>query len=303
MATAPMSPVMLNAPLQIGAMNPNQNVLLPPSTTTPGTVGTPAPLTSAANNSGGNGLSVPPSGGAPAPSTNTDPNTFLNPNGGVGAVHNYGHGLYGEPSTDPGLTSNYEQWLNSQIGQGAAPFDLSTQLATGGTTAPGQLNAPLNPILQQLMQYFQTGQSSIPGSAQLTQLAQTGDPINQLPAWQQMVAAQQQQIQQGGANVTAQFNALGNLGGSPYGNALGQYYNQAELGENAQLGQMTATAQENAANRMMSTDQFLQSGASTLGNQLQTLNQSDINNMLQEFIRTSPDYNPLLNSEYGQANS
>jgi hypothetical protein len=83
-------------------------------------------------------------------------------------------------------------------------------------------------------------------------LAGRGNPIDQTPAWQAMVAAQQRNIDEGRAALQAQFDVSGNRFSTAFGTAATDYENQARLNQNALLGQMTAQAGENAQQRMLS---------------------------------------------------
>lgn len=88
-----------------------------------------------------------------------------------------------------------------------------------------------------------------------------GNPINASPAWQSAVAAMQQQIGTGAADLAARFAGSGNLDSSAYGTAMQQYYNQAQLQENqltAQYGYQSAT---DAQNRLLQAAGQLGQGA------------------------------------------
>lgn len=224
-----------------------------------------------------------------------------NPTGNVGGVLNAGTQDQTVTTLYPGFTNQFYNWLQSQMGQGAAPFNLSAIMpSTGQPTAPGTLTAPENPILQALQQFYQTGTGGPTGSSTLASMAQTGNPTDVGPAWQAMNAAENQNTQNNAADLREQFAFGGDLASSPFANAMTQFYNQNTLNQNAQLTQAEQAAQESAAGRQLSAATGLQTGAGDLATGLQSLDQSSINNMLAEFIRTSPDYNPLL-SEMGGA--
>ena len=227
---------------------------------------------------------------------------WQNPNplpSGTQVPMNYSYGPGGtafEQPLVPGLTENWSQYLGSQVGQGVTPFNLATPLSTGGETMPGQVNAPLNPILQQLQQYFQTGKSSNAGINALNEQAQG---MSAVPEWQSAIAAQQQNIQQNQANLKEQFAGMGGLAGSEYGQAMQNYMQGTTANQNALLAQMQ---QQN--------EQIQQGAATTLtglqqqvGTLFQGLNQQDIQNLMSEFIRTQPQYSPMLNYIYGQSNA
>lgn len=196
----------------------------------------------------------------------------------------------------PKLGGTFSQWLQSQIGQGANPFNLPVPLATGGSTQPGQLSAPLNPTLQQLLDYFQTGKSPNAGVSALNTLSQGTSAI---PQWQADLAAMKQNIQENQANLKEQFGSTGALGGSEYGNAMKDYMAQTTADQNALLAQIQQQNQQT----QLQAGGALTNLQSQIGQIFQGLNQQDIQNVLQEFIRTSPEYSPLLNLIYGQANS
>jgi hypothetical protein len=130
----------------------------------------------------------------------------------------------------------------------------------------------------QSLQDFYMGQSQgvsgVPG---------TSDPLSYvLPMWQSEVSAMNQPIQQQLANIKEQFGQQGALGSSEMAQALANYGSQTALQEQNLLGQLTMQAlpQQQA-----------------FGQQLQGLDQQAIQNMYQEFIRTQPQYNPLLSME------
>ncbi len=193
--------------------------------------------------------------------------------GGVGSVGKLPGGSYSGRTLDPTLTNTFDQWLMSQMGTGLAPFDLSAILpSTGQATTPGTLTAPENPILQQLQQFYQTGQGGpLPGV---------------LPMWNAELQQMQIPIQQQLANIKEQFGARGALGSSEMAQALAQFGSQTAADENALLTQATQQA-------LPGMEQF--------GMNLQQLDQQSINNLLQEFQRTQPQNNPLLGYEAGMA--
>lgn len=195
-----------------------------------------------------------------------------------------GKGMFAENPLNPALTNQFFNYLFSQIGQGVDPFNLSALLPTGGTTGPGQLSAPLSPEMQQLAQLFMPGGS-------MNQLATGG--VSALPAWHQMVDAMQRQIGQGAANLKEQFNVEGGLASSPFGQAATDYQLQSNKDLNSLLGNMTFQGIQ---------DQLAASGMmGDVGNMFQNLDQSSIDRLYQEFVRTSPQYNPLLGMQFGAA--
>lgn len=202
----------------------------------------------------------------------------------------------------PQFTGDFYNWLQSQIGQGATPFNMSSFLpSTGGQTAPGSLSAPMTPILSQLEQFYTTGKGGPAGTDALAQMAQTGNPTDVGPAWNAMVASQKQNTDVNLAKLREQFASQGTLAGSPYASGVSQYMEQTNLDQNALLAQMQQQASEAAAGRQLTAGSELTQGAGQLGQLLQGMDQASIQSMLQEFIRTRPEYSPLLNSMYGAA--
>ena len=182
------------------------------------------------------------------------------------------------PTFDPYFTSQFYSWLTSQLGKGATPFDLSAILpSTGQATAPGTLTAPLNPIESSLQQFYATG---------------TGGPLpGVLPMWNAEIAAMngpQGPTAQAEAQLRGQFAFGGDLASSPFAQAETQFAEQNILNQNALLTSATQAALPTMA---------------SFGENLQQLDQSSINNLLQEFIRTRPEYSPLLNMLFGGATS
>jgi hypothetical protein len=189
-----------------------------------------------------------------------------------------------------GLGSNFANMLNSQVGQGLPAFNESVGLPTGGSTAPGQLTAGMNPLLAQLMQFFQTGQGGgAPGLSQLSNIANNG--VSATPEWQSMIAAQQQNIQQNQANLKEQFGSMGDLAGSPFGTAMSNYMQQTTADQNSLLGQLQ---QSNIQNIQMPAIESLFSGSQNMAGTLQNLNQSAITNQYQQFQTDLAQNNPLL---------
>jgi hypothetical protein len=227
---------------------------------------------------------IAPNQSPTATATTGQPLQFTGPPGASGMT-GIGKGMFAQNPLDPALTSSLFQWLQSQIGQGVPGFDLSTLLPSSGqATAPGQLNAPLTQLLQQIQTMFGSG-------GQIGQMAAGG--IDAVAPWQKMVDAMQRQIAQGGANLKEQFNVEGGLASSPFGQAAVDYQTQSNKDLNSQLAQMQFQGiqdQLQAGNMVQGAGQFMQG-----------LDQQAIQNMLQEFIRTSPQYNPLLGMEFGAA--
>jgi len=193
--------------------------------------------------------------------------------GAVGTSTKLPGGAYGGPTTDPLFTQAWAQYLASQMGQGVTPFDLSAILpSTGQATAPGTLTAPENPLLQSLQQFYQTG---------------TGGPLpGVLPMWTSEMQAMQIPIQQQQANIEEAFGSRGALGSSESAQALATFGEQTAAQEQSLLGQLTLQALPGMEQSAMD---------------IQGLDQQAINNLYQEFIRTQPQYNPMLGYESGFA--
>jgi hypothetical protein len=217
-------------------------------------------------------------------------------------LRDLGRGFSQIPQTFPGFAGDFINWLRTQTGQGATPFNLQAQLPSGGATGPGQVSAPLNPVAQQLMQFFQgQGGGGQPGLDIMQQFSETGLPISQLPAWQAMIAAQERNIGQREAGLREEFAFTGNLAGSPFGTAMTDFQSQTALDQNALLAMMETGAMESARGRQLGAGQFLTGMGGEFGEYLQGLDQESINRLMNEFIRTRPEYSPLLNLGFGAA--
>jgi hypothetical protein len=251
----------------------------------------------------GNTLGVGQTAPGIVPASNNTPSTGITPGSTTtgGIVKQGNLGATAAPMV-PAFTDAFSNWLQTQVGQGATPFNLSSYLpSTGGTTAPGSLTAPMTPVLQQLEQFYTTGKGGPAGTDALAQMAATGNPTDVGPAWNAMVASQQQNTAQNLALMREQFASQGTLAGSPYSDATAQYLEQTNLDQNALLAQMHQQSSEAAAGRQLTAGGELTQGAGQLGQVLQGMDQASIQAMLQEFIRTRPEYSPLLNSMYGLA--
>lgn len=251
-------------------------------------------------------------GQAPSPTTNgqqpASGNPYLSPQEGSGGFNqggygshdsatNIGHGIMATNLQYPGLSASMADYLGSQMGQGVSPFNLSTMMPTGGQTQPGQLTAGMNPLLQQLMSFFQTGQGGgMPGMSNLANIANNG--VSALPEWQSMIAAQQQNIGQNQAQLKEQFAGMGDLAGSPFGNAMSNYMQQTTLDQNSLLGQLQ---QSNIQNIQMPAINELFSGSQQMASGLQNLDQSAIDKMYQQYQTDAPQNNPLLQYQMGMS--
>jgi len=88
---------------------------------------------------------------------------------------------------------------------------------------------------------------------------------------------------------------------SPYGQAMTDYNLQAAREKAAMFGGMETTALESARGRQVQALNLLYPAAQKLGELFQGMDQAAINRTLAEFIRTQPEYGPLLNLIYGLA--
>lgn len=209
-----------------------------------------------------------PQGGAPGvvPPTHTTPAPFTPAGtGGVGATDKLPGNEETVPTVDPNYTASFGNWLQSQLGTGVSPFNLSALLPSSGqATAPGTLTAPENSIMQSLQNFYLTGQGGpLPGV---------------LPMWQSEMQSMQIPIEQQLANIKEQFGSMGALGSSEMGTALANFGSQTAADENTMLLQATQAALP---------------GMSSFGSNVQNLDQSSISNLLNEFNYTLPQNNPL----------
>lgn len=211
------------------------------------------------------GTQYPVSSG-PFPDYGTGGNTGLR---GVGSTDKLPGNQQTVPTVDPMFTKAFDSWLRTQIGKGATPFNLSAVMpSTGKATDPGTLTAPLNPVLQSLEEFFTKG---------------TGGPLSEvLPMWQAEMKAMDIPIQKELANIKEQFGARGALGSSEMASAMGDFGAQTARDQEALLGQLTLQA-------LPGMEQF--------GSNLQQLDQGSIDRLVQEFMRTRPEYSPLLQEE------
>jgi hypothetical protein len=115
-----------------------------------------------------------------------------------------------------------------------------------------------------------------------------------------MVEAMKRNTGENEANLKEQFNFGGGLASSPFGTAMTDFATQTNLDQNALLGQLQTSALESAQGRKLGAEEFLGQGAEGMAQFLQGLDQQSLDRIYQEFIRTSPQYNPLLGYQ-GQA--
>jgi hypothetical protein len=196
---------------------------------------------------------------------------------------------------DPGFTKAFGDWLGTQLGAGTQPFNLSAELpSSGGATEAGKLTAPLTGILDSLQTFYRTGTGGPTGTQALAELA---GPTSAIPQWEKMVEAMKRSTGENAANLREQFAFSGNLASSPFGTAMTDYWSQTEKDREALLAQL----ESEYAGRRLEASRTLMGGATDLASILQGLDQASIDRLLNEFLRTRPEYSPLLNAQYGYA--
>lgn len=213
-----------------------------------------------------------------------------------------GHGFFNEQPISPQLQNNFGNYLMQNLGKGATPFDLSALFPSSGQAgSQGQLSAPLTQLLTQLQGLFSGQISPSQGGPMggafgtLSNVAQNG--ISAVPTWQSMVDAMQRQIGQGANNLREQFASMGALAGSPFGQAMTDYQTQSNKDLNSQLAQL----QYQGIQDQLAAASGLMSSSDSLGQFIQGLDQGSIDRLYNEFLRTQPEYNPLLGMTAGLA--
>lgn len=212
----------------------------------------------------------------------------------------WGNGFKSENPMFPNLTNQFGDFLKGFLGKGATPFNLSALLpSSGGTTGAGQMSAPLTQLLQSLQGMFSgqvdpSTQGAMGGAfGTLSDVAKNG--IDAVPTWNTMVDAMQRQIGQGANNLREQFASMGALAGTPFGTAMTDYQNQSNKDLNSTLAQM----QYQGIQEQLGAAGTLMSSGDSLGQFIQGLDQSSIDRLYNEFLRTQPEYNPLLGMTAG----
>ncbi len=191
---------------------------------------------------GGNTAANPYGGGTgqgtPYTPPGVDPGTGVSAENPFGAAQADYSGNMFAPQMQAGGQSGADSWLQGQAQSG------SDNLAgyAGGTNSMQQMLAQGKSPNQQALQGIVAG---------------GGNPIDQLPAWQSMVKAQQRGIDEGSQQLQSQFDVGGNRFSTAFGTAATDYQNQATANQNALLGQMSATAGENAQSRLLNAGSTL----------------------------------------------
>jgi len=179
---------------------------------------------------------------------------------------------------DPAFTNEFSGWLRGNIGKGAEPY-------------PGDVNASPNAVYRDLMYSFHDPHGA------MAQMMASGMPIDQTPAWQAMNKSMQRNIEEKAALLKEQYAVGGNLVGSPFARGMADFFAQTSADQNAMLLQATVQAQEAAKQRQL----FATEMAQKYGTDIQNMSQEDATRLYQEWIRTRPEYSPLLNAMYGYA--
>lgn len=162
------------------------------------------------------------------------------------------------PTTQDGTS----QILQGGTASGGGADDWLSNTAIGSTDALSGFANGSNSFLQQLANGKGPNQDALQ-----SMISGKGNPINQTPAWDAMVAAQQHNIGEGQARLNEQFNVGGGRFSTAFGTAAADYNNQAVLDQNSLLAQMTAQAGESAQGRLLNAGSTLaglgQQGLST----------------------------------------
>lgn len=279
---APGSPQALmmgaNGPIQnpwtgeMGYQNPGQNVSASQSGAPPQPMyGVQPGGSSFAGGQSPFAMGSQPNAQGPAGAFNVPNNLFgqqgFMPSGFSG--YNANNANLNQPSPGMGFSQMHNNIMSpgGNFAQVQNPFMSMMGQGYGNSPYPQQGNG-LNPnTIDPSMISSQVAAGYGPGAAVSTQ-----------PAWNAMVQSQNYNLQQGSDQLAEQFNNGGGLFSNAYGGAQGQYWEQAKLGQNAQLtqGQLQAMLaaqgiQGNAASQVSS--QGLQSNEAMLNYQNQLNNQ------------------------------
>lgn len=195
---------------------------------------------------------------------NMTPNSAMSMGGAQNLPNMYGGGNQGFQGVNASMANQNPSWMNGMM--------------TGGQSGQNMYGAPVyqgagqNPYTNFNLSTMSPNQALGQQSSQMGYLQDiasgqgAGQAVNQTPAWNAMVGAQQYNIQQGADSLAEQFNNGGGLFSTAYGNAAGQYQQQATLGQNAQLTAATTAAQQQAMqNQMGAAGQLSSQGYGALG--------------------------------------
>lgn len=155
--------------------------------------------------------------------------------GGSGSGSSSGGSTGGGGSTTPSLPGS----PSAPNYNGANPTD-----PTGGGVVSDSFFPQASP--SSASEWLAQGANDI---SYLQGFAQDGQAINQMPAWQAMVDAQQRNLDRRYADLMESFNVSGNRVSTPFGQSAVDFQTQAGLEQNALLSQMTAQALEQAMGR------------------------------------------------------
>jgi len=157
-----------------------------------------------------------------------------------------GHQTYENPTYNPNFTGQYYSMLNSLMG------------GSGG-------------LQGNLLNFLMGGGSNMPGASSLANIANTGAPINQTPAWQQMVQAMGQNTAQQEAGLMQQFGAAGMGNSTAAGTAEANYAEQTTKDQNALLGALQTQALQQAVQNQLQAGTTIFGGAANENQWLQQL--------------------------------
>jgi len=144
------------------------------------------------------------------------------------------------------------------------------------------------------LSFLSGGPSSTPGTGALANMANTGAPIDQTAAWQAMIQAENQNTALGQTQLKEQFGSMGNLASSSAANAMSQYMQQTQLGQNAQLTAAQTQAQEAAAQRELAAGQGIQSESANMDQFMQSILSQGALSSPQLFQKQPSDTGQLL---------
>jgi hypothetical protein len=180
------------------------------------------------------------------PSLGQQPGNYMGGKGGPGGLNDLGGNMFAAPTMDPQFTNQFYSYLTQLLGQ------------SGGMN-------------NNILSFLQGGPSSMPGASQLSNMAQTGAPVDQTAAWQAMIGAENQNTALGETALKEQMGSMGMLSSSSAADAMSQYLQQTTATQNAQLTAAQSQSLENAANRELTAGQGIQSEAGNMDQFLQSL--------------------------------
>jgi len=174
-----------------------------------------------------------------------------------------------------GMGSYNAASVNTPQGTTAAPAAFSPSANDTFLSGLSEYLTNLNSFAQKPQQ----ANLNTPAMEWLTSVInQGGNPIDQTPAWQAMIDAQQNNINRQAGNLNEYFNTMGGRFSTSYGNAMNDFYNQTSKDQNALLAAAQTQAAESAQQRMMNAGQLragfdIQSQTDALQRQAQLMGQ------------------------------